>query len=329
MLAYLGLPSSERGALGSEHPDAEHAALIADWSERFSDVAMAEPGANGRAGPSRRLPRKPSAAPEKRYAFDVTASNLPASLPAGWSHGARVTLLNTGNFAWRARAVGAEGRFERGEIALALRQDGEWVATHKLPRYEVHPGQSVTFHFALIAPETPGKRRLTFDLIEWDVAHFRDEGCPAHEHWLEVQEPSERESARLERVARRVNPWLFKPSGGVVEGSDGHLYPCYIARARGCRVRDAEGKEYIDYTMANASALLGHAEPRVLDAIRRVMEQVGPMTQVPNPLEIEVARLLCEYFPCAEMATFGKNGPDACTVAARMARAFTGKRHIL
>ncbi len=49
----------------------------------------------------------------------------------------------------------------------------------------------------------------------------------------------------------------------------------------------------------------------------------------PHPLEIAVAHMLTEAIPCAEMVVFGKNGSDVCTVAARLARAFTGKKTIL
>jgi glutamate-1-semialdehyde 2,1-aminomutase/spore coat polysaccharide biosynthesis protein SpsF len=91
-------------------------------------------------------------------------------------------------------------------------------------------------------------------------------------------------------------------------------------------VWDLEGKEYIDYMMANGSALLGHADERVLAAIRAQMELCGPLLQLPNALEAEVARLLTEDIPCAEMVTFGKNGSDVCTVVARLARAWTQKR---
>jgi len=334
VLHALGFPAPERAATALEEPDAQDAARLADWRERYLSLAQVPPVAPpAPRGLLRRLAGhrpEPAPAPAPRsYAFELAEHNLPERIPAGWTRGARVTLRNTGNFAWRAQPFGAEGRFERGEIALTVRHDGEWVSTHKLSRYEVAPGQAVTIHFALVAPEQPGRRRLTLDLIEWEVAHFQDKGQVAPEHWFEVEKPSSRRSSQVQRLARRVNPWHFAPSGGVLEDSAGHLYPNFIARAKGCKVWDVEGREYLDYTMGGASALLGHAEPRVLDAIRRTMEDVGPLTQLPHPLESEVSRMLCEEFPCAEMVTFGKNGSDVCTVVARLARAFTGKRHIL
>ncbi len=330
VLTALGLPAPElapeHASVALEDSDLPHAARLTEWRVRFlalEQLARAE----APPGLLRRWigKRAPAAT---RQGFELVAHNLPASLPAGWTHGTRVTLVNTGDSPWSARPFESAG-FERGEIALVVRLDGDWVATHKLPRYQVCPGDSVTIHFALAAPELPGPHRIAFDLIEWDVGHFRDRGQAIFEHALEVKKPSPRRSSALQRVARRVNPWHFAPSGGVLEDSGGHLYPAYVARAAGCKLWDVEGREYLDYTMGGASALLGHAEPRVLAAIRRTLEEVGPLTQIPHPLETEVSRMLCEDFPCAEMVTFGKNGSDVCTVVARLARAFTGKRHIL
>jgi glutamate-1-semialdehyde 2,1-aminomutase len=101
-----------------------------------------------------------------------------------------------------------------------------------------------------------------------------------------------------------------------------------VSRAKGSRIWDADGREYLDYTMGWGSTILGHADDRVQAAIRDVLD-TGPTTPFPHPLEMEVSRLLVEDFAPAEMVVFGKNGSDVCTVAARMARVTTGKRVIL
>jgi glutamate-1-semialdehyde aminotransferase len=93
-------------------------------------------------------------------------------------------------------------------------------------------------------------------------------------------------------------------------------------------VWDVEGREYIDYSMSWGATLLGHADDRVQEAIRRKLDS-GPLPPFPDPLEMEVSRLLIEDFPGAEMVVFGKNGSDVCSVAARLARLVTGKRVIL
>jgi glutamate-1-semialdehyde aminotransferase len=75
-------------------------------------------------------------------------------------------------------------------------------------------------------------------------------------------------------------------------------------------------------------ALLGYAEERVQQAMISVMDS-GAVVPFPHPLEMEVAEILTEDIPSAEMVVFGKNGSDVCTVAARLARLFTGKKTIL
>jgi glutamate-1-semialdehyde aminotransferase len=75
-------------------------------------------------------------------------------------------------------------------------------------------------------------------------------------------------------------------------------------------------------------SLLGYAEPRIQGAVREAMES-APLLTLTHPLEIEVAEALRDYIPGAEMVIFGKHGSDACTVAARVARAFTSRRVIL
>jgi glutamate-1-semialdehyde aminotransferase len=93
-------------------------------------------------------------------------------------------------------------------------------------------------------------------------------------------------------------------------------------------VWDVEGREYIDYSMSWGATILGHADDRVQEAIRRKLDS-GPLPPFPDPLEMDVTRLLVEDFPSAGMVVFGKNGSDVCSVAARLARLVTGKRVIL
>jgi glutamate-1-semialdehyde aminotransferase len=102
----------------------------------------------------------------------------------------------------------------------------------------------------------------------------------------------------------------------------------FVARSKGCRFWDAEDRPYLDYVMGWGSALLGYAEPRVQSAVRNVLDS-GAVLPLPHALEVEVAEMLTEDIPCAERVVFGKNGSDACTVAARLSRAYTGRKIIL
>ena len=80
---------------------------------------------------------------------------------------------------------------------------------------------------------------------------------------------------------------------------------------------DVDGNEYIDYAMALGPIILGHNYPTVTDAVTRQMQD-GTIFSLPHPLEVEVAELLIEIIPCAEMVRFGKNGSDATSGSVRV-----------
>lgn len=100
--------------------------------------------------------------------------------------------------------------------------------------------------------------------------------------------------------------------------------PIFIERGRGSRVWDVDGNEFIDYAMALGPVILGHADPVVNKAIFSQLES-GITYSLPHRLEVEVAGLLREIIPCAEMVRFAKNGSDATAGAVRAARAYTGR----
>ena len=103
--------------------------------------------------------------------------------------------------------------------------------------------------------------------------------------------------------------------------------PYFITHAKGSRVWDVDGNEYIDFVSSLASITLGYQDPDVTDAVRTQLDS-GVIFSLPHPLEAEVAELICEMVPCAEMVRFGKNGSDATSGAIRVARAFTGRDHV-
>lgn len=103
--------------------------------------------------------------------------------------------------------------------------------------------------------------------------------------------------------------------------------PYFIARAEGSRVWDVDGNEYIDFVSSLAAVTLGYQDPGVTDAVRRQLDS-GVIFSLPHPIEAEVAEIICDMVPCAEMVRFGKNGSDATAGAIRIARAFTGRDHV-
>ena len=103
--------------------------------------------------------------------------------------------------------------------------------------------------------------------------------------------------------------------------------PLFITRAKGCRVWDVDGNEYIDFINGLLPVILGYQYPAVDMAIRQQLEK-GIIFSLPSLLENKLAELLIKHIPCAEMARFGKNGSDVTTGAIRLARAVTGRDHV-
>ncbi|MFH1662268.1 MAG: aminotransferase class III-fold pyridoxal phosphate-dependent enzyme [Candidatus Falkowbacteria bacterium] len=103
--------------------------------------------------------------------------------------------------------------------------------------------------------------------------------------------------------------------------------PLFVTRAKGSRIWDVDGNEYVDFINGLLPVILGYQYPAVDNAIKEQLEK-GITFSLPSTLEYELAQLLIKHIPCAEMVRFGKNGSDVTTGAIRLARAITGKDHI-
>jgi len=103
--------------------------------------------------------------------------------------------------------------------------------------------------------------------------------------------------------------------------------PVFIEKGKGSHVWDIDGNEFIDYAMALGPVILGHNYPAVTKAVKETLKK-GTTFTLPHRLEGELAEMLCEIIPCAEMVRFGKNGSDATSGAVRLARAYTGRKKI-
>jgi len=106
------------------------------------------------------------------------------------------------------------------------------------------------------------------------------------------------------------------------------LLPQFSQSIEGCEVVDTNGRRYVDW-FGGGCNLLGYGEPRVDAAIRAQLLDAGPLLPSIGPLEVEVAELLVDMIPCAEMVVFGKNGSDGLTAAVRLARIVTGRDVVL
>ncbi len=117
---------------------------------------------------------------------------------------------------------------------------------------------------------------------------------------------------------------LAKGPGQYVNG----VAPKYLVKGKGSRVWDADGNEYLDYTMGVGPLSLGYCYPSVDQAIKDQLED-GITFSLMHPLEVEVAELIREVVPNAESVRFSKTGADVTSAAVRCARAFTGRNKVL
>ncbi|HEV3026686.1 MAG TPA: glutamate-1-semialdehyde 2,1-aminomutase [Planctomycetota bacterium] len=137
--------------------------------------------------------------------------------------------------------------------------------------------------------------------------------------------PVSRSEATFQR-ARTVIPGgvnspvrAFRAVGGA---------PFFVASAKGARIRDIDGNDYIDYVGSWGPMILGHAPAEVLEAIGRAAEK-GTSYGAPTVAEVEMAELLSAAFPSLEQVRLVSSGTEACMSALRVARGFTRRDDIV
>jgi glutamate-1-semialdehyde 2,1-aminomutase len=104
--------------------------------------------------------------------------------------------------------------------------------------------------------------------------------------------------------------------------------PFFVTYAKGAKMWDVDGKEYIDYVGSWGPAILGHAPKVVVDAVREAATR-GLSFGIPNPLEVEMAELICDWVPSIEKVRMVNSGTEATMSCIRLARAFTGRGRII
>jgi len=105
-------------------------------------------------------------------------------------------------------------------------------------------------------------------------------------------------------------------------------HPLFIQRGRGCRVIDADGKEYIDYVGSWGPLIVGHAHPQVVRALEESLKR-GTSFGAPTAREIELAKLIVEAVPSIEKVRLTSSGTEATMTALRLARGYTGRTKII
>jgi len=104
--------------------------------------------------------------------------------------------------------------------------------------------------------------------------------------------------------------------------------PLFAVRSQGSHTWDVDGNEYVDLVSSLGAVVLGYGDPEITEAVTRQLES-GVTLSLSHPIEEKVASQLVELVPCAEMVRFAKNGTDATSAAIRLARAATGRDHVI
>jgi glutamate-1-semialdehyde 2,1-aminomutase len=104
--------------------------------------------------------------------------------------------------------------------------------------------------------------------------------------------------------------------------------PFFVNRASGSKIWDVDGNELIDYVLTWGPAILGHAHPKIIAAVKAAAE-LGTSFGIPNPLEVAMAKLICELVPSVQKVRMTSSGTEACMSAIRLARGFTRRDKII
>lgn len=135
-----------------------------------------------------------------------------------------------------------------------------------------------------------------------------------------------KKSQRLYRKAIKLMPAGVNSPVRAFRAVGGN--PLFIAKAKGSKIYDVDGNEYIDYVLSWGPLILGHAYPAVVKALKKAVER-GTSYGAPTELEIELASMVMKAFPSIEMIRMVNSGTEATMSAIRVARGFTKRNKVV
>jgi glutamate-1-semialdehyde 2,1-aminomutase len=133
-------------------------------------------------------------------------------------------------------------------------------------------------------------------------------------------------SERLFSEALRYIPGGVNSPVRAFRAVGGH--PFFVERAKGAHVFDVDGNEYVDYVGTWGPAILGHAHPKIIAAVRDAALN-GTSFGIPNPLEVKMAKMICGAVPSVEKVRMCNSGTEATMSAIRLARGFAKRDKII
>ena len=128
---------------------------------------------------------------------------------------------------------------------------------------------------------------------------------------------------RAKKLMHPITQTLAKGPGQFTFG----VSPVYVEKAKGSKIWDVDGNEYLDYCMGIGPISLGYGYDKVDNAIKEQLEK-GITFSLMHRLELEVAEKLHEIIPNAESIRISKQGADVCSAAIRISRAFTKREKV-
>jgi glutamate-1-semialdehyde 2,1-aminomutase len=129
-------------------------------------------------------------------------------------------------------------------------------------------------------------------------------------------------SASLFSEARRYIPGGVNSPVRAFRNVGGE--PFFVAKAKGSHLWDVNGREYIDFVGTWGPAILGHAPEIVVEAVQKAASN-GLSFGIPNPFEVEMAKLICSWVPSVEKVRVVNSGTEATMSSVRLARGYTGR----
>ena len=129
------------------------------------------------------------------------------------------------------------------------------------------------------------------------------------------------------------NGWIERsfevfPGGSLGEFNLPRELSTVLSHGKGSRIYDVFGREYIDYSLAWGSTILGHAHPKIVQAVKKQVQNGFNFSYV-NEQALELAEEICRAIPCAEKVRFAASGTEATMYAIKLAKASTGRNKIL
>jgi len=126
--------------------------------------------------------------------------------------------------------------------------------------------------------------------------------------------------------AKRIIPGGVNSPVRAFKAVGGH--PIFIKSAKGSRIYDVDGNDYIDYVLSWGPMILGHSHPTVIGALQKACKK-GTSYGAPTPLEVELAGMIRRAYPSMEILRMVNSGTEATMSAIRVARGFTGRDKVI